>query len=81
MQEAVDQGGSARLAGGATAALSVTRSVATAIAATVTISFMTLFMLLEGRQWLERFFGLLPVESAPRWRHVGERIYRTIAAT
>ena len=78
VQEAVDQGGSARLAGGATAALSVTRSVATAIAATVTISFMTLFMLLEGRQWLQRFFGLLPIESAPRWRHVGERIYRTI---
>ena len=78
VQKAVDQGGSARLAGGATAALSVTRSVATAIAATVTIAFMTLFMLLEGRQWLERFFGLLPAEAAPRWRHVGDRIYHTI---
>ena len=78
VQEAVDQGGSARLAGGATAALSVTRSLATAVAATVTILFMTLFMLLEGRQWLNRFFGLLPVESAPRWRHVGDRIYHTI---
>jgi predicted PurR-regulated permease PerM len=78
VQQAVDEGGSARLAGGATAALSVTRSVATAIAATVTIAFMTLFMLLEGRQWLQRFLGLLPVESAPRWRHVGDRIYHTI---
>ena len=78
VEEAVGQGGSERLAGGATAALTVTRGIATAIAATVTILFMTLFMLLEGRQWLERFYGLLPVESAPRWRHVGERIYRTI---
>ncbi|MBA2644556.1 MAG: AI-2E family transporter, partial [Solirubrobacterales bacterium] len=78
VEEAVNQGGSARLAGGATAALSVTKSIATAIAATLTILFMTLFMLLEGRQWLERLYGLLPVESAPRWRHVGERIYRTI---
>ena len=78
VQQAVDEGGSARLAGGATAALSVTRSVATAVAATVTIAFMTLFMLLEGRQWLERFFGLLPVETASRWRHVGDRIYHTI---
>lgn len=77
-QEAIDQGGSARLAGGATAALSVTQSVATAIAAILTILFLTLFMLLEGRQWLGRLFGLLPVDSAPRWRHVGERIYRTI---
>jgi predicted PurR-regulated permease PerM len=78
VQQAVDEGGSARLAGGATAALSVTRGVATAIAATVTIAFMTLFMLLEGRQWLERFYGLLPLESAPRWRRVGDRIYHTI---
>ncbi len=52
--------------------------MATAIAATVTIAFMTLFMLLEGRQWLERFYGLLPLESAPRWRRVGDRIYHTI---
>ena len=78
VQEAVDQGGSARLAGGATAALSVTASIATAIAATVTIAFMTLFMLLEGRQWLGRFFGLLPENAAPRWRHIGDRIYHTI---
>ncbi len=78
VEEAVNQGGSARLAGGATAALSVTKSIATAIAATLTILFITLFMLLEGRQWLERLYGLLPVASAPRWRHVGERIYRTI---
>ncbi|MDP9377346.1 MAG: AI-2E family transporter [Actinomycetota bacterium] len=78
VQKAIDEGGSARLAGGATAALSVTRSVATGVAATLTIAFMTLFMLLEGRTWIERFFGLLPLESEPRWRSVGHDIYRTI---
>lgn len=78
VEEAVSQGGSARLAGGATAALSITKGIATAIAATLTILFMTLFMLLEGRQWLERFFGLLSPETAPRWRHVGQRIHRTV---
>jgi predicted PurR-regulated permease PerM len=59
-------------------ALSVTRGIATGLAGVVTIIFMTLFMLLEGPSWTERFFALLPPESRPRWQRVGHDIYRTI---
>jgi predicted PurR-regulated permease PerM len=60
------------------AALSVTKSVITIIAATVTIVFLTFFMLLEGRAWVERFYGLLPAHTRPRWRRVGHEVYRTV---
>ena len=46
--------------------------------ATVTITFMTLFMLLEGPVWMERFYGLLPKRSQDRWRGLGHQIYRTV---
>jgi predicted PurR-regulated permease PerM len=35
-------------------------------------------MLLEGPRWMERIYGLLPEESRPRWRKVGNDIYRTV---
>ena len=44
----------------------------------VTVAFLTFFMLLEGPQWIDRLFGLLPPESQPRWRKVGHEIYRTV---
>jgi len=60
------------------AAVSLTKNVITIVAATITIIFLTFFMLLEGRMWVERVYGLLPEESQPRWRRVGSDIYRTI---
>ncbi len=75
----VKKGGLAsRIAGFSGTAVSVTRSVLTAIAAIVTIVFMTFFMVLEGPGWVERFYGLLPEDSQPRWRSVGHDIYRTV---
>ena len=59
-------------------ALAVTKGVVTAVVATITIAFLTLFMLLEGPTWVERFYGLLPEEKQPRWRAVGDDVYRTI---
>jgi predicted PurR-regulated permease PerM len=58
--------------------VSVTKSVITVVAATITILFLSFFMLLEGRSWVDRTFALLPESSRPRWRAVGEDIYRTI---
>ena len=78
LKQAVQSGGVKRLAGGAGTALAVTKSVLTAIAATVTIIFMTFFMLLEGPAWMERIYGLLPEASQPRWRRVGHDVYRSI---
>jgi predicted PurR-regulated permease PerM len=78
VQDAVKGSGSSRLAGGASAALDVTRSVVTFIAAVVTIAFMTFFMLLEGPAWVERLLGLIPARSRERWHGIGHDIYRTV---
>jgi predicted PurR-regulated permease PerM len=77
-KEAVKGGGVGRFAVGAGAALTVTKSVLTAVAATVTIVFMTLFLLLEGPAWVERIHGLFPEEQQPRVRRVLADVYRTV---
>jgi predicted PurR-regulated permease PerM len=74
----VKKGGAKRILGLSGAAVSITKSVITAIAATVTIVFLTFFMLLEGRAWTDRCYALLPEHSRPRWRRVGHDIYRTV---
>ena len=58
------KGGAAKVLGLSGAALSVTKSVITIIAATVTIIFLTFFMLLEGRDWIERFYALFPEDRS-----------------
>jgi len=78
VQDAVKGNGSGRLAGGATAALDVTRSVITFVAGVVTIAFMTFFMLLEGEAWKDRFIALLPAKAQPRAQHVAGEIARTV---
>jgi predicted PurR-regulated permease PerM len=78
VQEAVKGNGSGRLAGGATAALDVTRSVVTFVAGVVTILFMTFFMLLEGQAWRDRFIALLPVPAQQRAHRMTAEIAKTI---
>jgi predicted PurR-regulated permease PerM len=78
IKHAIQTGGVGRLTVGAGAALTVTKSVLTAVAATLTIAFMTFFMLLEGPDWMNRIYGALPEEEQPRWRAVGADIYRTV---
>ncbi|HEY3182315.1 MAG TPA: AI-2E family transporter [Gaiellaceae bacterium] len=67
-----------RLFGLSGTAVAVTKGVITAVAATITIVFLTFFMLLEGRSWVDRFYSLLPERAQPRWRAVGHDIYRTV---
>jgi predicted PurR-regulated permease PerM len=74
----VKKGGTTKVLGLSGAALSATKSVITVIAATVTIVFLTFFMLLEGGDWVERCYSLFPEESRPRWRRVGHDIYKTV---
>ena len=78
VRDAIGDRGASGVLGLSGTALAVTKSVVTAIVAIVTIAFLTLFMLLEGPNWVERFYALLPAESQPRWRRVGYDIYRTI---
>jgi predicted PurR-regulated permease PerM len=78
VKDAIKKGGVGKLTVGAGAALTVTKSVITAVVATLTIVFMTFFMLLEGPMWVERILGLVPPERQPRWRKVAHDIYRTV---
>jgi predicted PurR-regulated permease PerM len=78
VEEAVRGDGAGRIAGGATAALDVTRSVITFVAGVVTIVFMTFFMLLEGPAWRDRFIALLPADRQARAQGIAHEISRTI---
>lgn len=78
VRQQVQAGGARRILGLSGAAISVTRGVIEIVAATVTIVFLTFFMLLEGRTWVERVYSLLPEASRPRWRRVGDDVYRTV---
>jgi predicted PurR-regulated permease PerM len=77
-REALREGGAAKLFGFSGAALAITKSIITIVVATITIAFMTFFMLLEGPAWMDRFYALLPERSQPRWRAVGHDVYRTV---
>jgi predicted PurR-regulated permease PerM len=78
VRTAVEEGGASRVLGLSGTAIAITKGVLTAIVAVVTIAFMTFFMLLEGPAWMERFYSLLPPEKQPRWRQIGQDIYRTV---
>ena len=78
VRNAVASGGTSGLLGLTGTALAITKGIITAIVATVTITFMTFFMLLEGPVWMDRFYNLLPEQSRDRWRGIGHRIYRTV---
>ena len=78
VRDAIAEGGASKLLGFSGTALAVTKGVVTAVVATVTIAFLTFFMLLEGPAWVERFYGLLPEAQQPRIRRIGYEIYRTI---
>jgi predicted PurR-regulated permease PerM len=78
VRDGVKNGGASKVLGLSGAALSVTKSVITIVAATVTIIFLTFFMLLEGRMWVERIYSLFPDRHQERVRAVGHDIYRTV---
>ena len=78
IKDAIHKGGAARVLGLTGTALSITKSVISIVLGTITVAFLTFFMLLEGPNWMERFYGLLPPESRPRWENVCKQIYRTV---
>jgi predicted PurR-regulated permease PerM len=78
VEKAVKAGGATKVLGLSGVAISIAKGVITIVVAAITIAFMTFFMLLEGPTWVERFYGLLPERSRPRWRKVGNDIYRTV---
>jgi predicted PurR-regulated permease PerM len=77
-RDAVREGGAAKLFGLSGTAVAVAKGVVTVVVATLTIAFLTFFMLLEGPRWVDRFYSLLGPASRKRWQAVGHDIYRTV---
>jgi predicted PurR-regulated permease PerM len=77
-RDAIEKSGVGGVLGLSNTALNVTKSILNAVVAVVTIAFLTLFMLLEGPNWVERIYSLVPEPARPRWRKVGGDIYRTV---
>lgn len=78
VREAVEEQGAGGVLGITTGAVAIAQSVVTAVVGTVTIAFLTFFMLLQGQQTVQRFLALLPETVRPRWERVGANIYRAI---
>jgi len=78
VRAAISKQGAGGVVGFTGPALSVVKGVVTAVAGAVTIAFLTLFMLLEGRETVRRGLELLPESTRPRWERVLREIYRTI---
>ncbi len=59
--------------------LDIVRSVVTAVVGTITIVFLTYFMLLEGPRTVTALLDQLSDTTRPRYERVGRDIYRTIS--
>ena len=59
-------------------ALGVVRGILTVVVATITIFFLVVFMLREGRRWVESGLSLARPESRERWERVLAGVTRTI---
>src|SRR5262245_38647999 len=78
VREQIKKGGTSRVLGLSGTAVSITRSVITLVAASITIVFLTFFMLLEGAAWLERAYSLFPDHMQTRVRKIGDEVYQTV---
>ena len=67
-----------RCAAAVSASVATSVNPITIIAASVTIVFLTFFMLLEGRRWVAGTLDLVPARSRPRWERVAAGVARTI---
>jgi predicted PurR-regulated permease PerM len=78
IREAIKEQGAGGVLGITRPAIGAAQSVITAVVGVVTIAFLTLFMLLQGREVIERIYGALPPHVEPYWRRAGSNVYRTI---
>ena len=78
IRDAIEKSGVGGVLGLSSTAVGVAKGVVTAVVAILTISFLTLFMLLEGPGWVERVYGLVPDRHEVRVRRMGREVYRAI---
>ena len=67
------------LSGEAAPAFGIVKGVAATVVGAVIIAFMTLFMLLEGPEWRERFIELVPMRNRLAVERVGAGVYRAVS--
>jgi predicted PurR-regulated permease PerM len=78
VRDAIEEQGAGGVLGITTASLAVARGVVSFVVGVVTITFLTIFMLIEGPRITRRFRDALPEHLKPRWDRVGGDIYRTV---
>jgi predicted PurR-regulated permease PerM len=79
VREAIEQEGVGGVLGFTQPALSAARSVLTAVVGVVTVTFLTMFMLIDGRRLLRVFLDLVPERARPRWERASSGIYRVVS--
>ncbi|HUF01682.1 MAG TPA: AI-2E family transporter [Gaiellaceae bacterium] len=79
IREAIEEQGPGGVLGLSEPFLDVVRSVVTVVVGTITIVFLTYFMLLEGPRTISSLLDQLPETARPRYERVGRDIYRTIS--
>lgn len=78
VREAIDEAGVQGVFGLANPAFSVAQGVVTAVVGVVTIAFLTLFLLIDGRRLSAVLLGLLPDRTRVRWERAGIGVYKTV---
>ena len=79
VEELIHKHGAAGVLGLTGPVLGVVKSVVTAVAGTITVIFLTYFMLLEGPRTIAGVLALVSDSSRVRLERVGGDIYRTIS--
>jgi predicted PurR-regulated permease PerM len=79
IREAIERQGVGGVLGLSEPFLDVVRSIVTAVVGTITIIFLTYFMLLEGPRTIDGVLRLVPEQARPRYERVGREIYRSIS--
>ena len=79
IREAIERRGPAGVLGLGGPVIDIVRSVVTVVVGTITIVFLTYFMLLEGPRAIEGFLRALSPDNRVRFERVGGQIYRTIS--
>ena len=79
IREAIEKQGVGGVLGLSEPVLDIVRSVVTAVVGTITVIFLTFFMLLEGPRTIKGVLLLIPERTRPRYERVGRDIYQAIS--
>ena len=73
-----ERGGIAGLFGLERPGASTARAAADTALALIAVPFLTFFMLLDGRRWVDGVLDVMPPSARPRWERVFDGINRTV---